>query len=75
MGRLLGFTTVQAPPTGVAKPLYLGLVEFEGGVRILGRLVAPPAGVDAHVRPVFGPLREKLGKVYAGYAFELMATS
>ncbi len=38
-GTLLTHTVVHVPPPGVDVPLRIGIVEFEGGIRALGRLV------------------------------------
>ncbi len=59
-GKLITFTTVQFAPTGFEEdlPYTLALAEFEGGIRIFGRLSKeiPPddlqIGLDLKVGPV-----------------------
>ncbi len=42
-GRLYAFTTIRVPPPALASeaPYHLAMVEFPGGLRVLGRLEAP----------------------------------
>ncbi len=67
-GTLYSFTTIRFPPPAMASeaPYHLALVEFPGGLRVLGRLEAPAAdalaiGVSVEVAriesrgPVFRP--------------------
>ena len=59
-GKLITFTTVQFAPTGFEDdlPYTLALAEFEGGIRIFGRLSKEiptddiPIGLEVKVRPV-----------------------
>lgn len=67
-GRLLTYTVIHVPPPGLPSPLTVGIVEFEGGLRALGRL-AEPVEVGQAVVGEWTVLREGEAGAMEGFRF------
>ncbi|MEV6059979.1 Zn-ribbon domain-containing OB-fold protein [Nocardia asteroides] len=72
-GVLHSFTIVHTPSTGIAAPYAVGLVDYEGGVRVCGRLRGGDdleAGIPVETVP--GTLREGT-ETLTGWIFQPVA--
>jgi len=69
-GKLVTYTVLTAVAEGFEKPSYLGLAEFEGGLRILAQLAFQDAQVGMKVKPSWGQLRRKDGETVEGLKLE-----
>lgn len=67
-GTLLTYTVIHVPPPGVDSPLRIGIVEFEGGIRALGKLMEPTE-VGSKVRAEWGVTRKVGEEEYEGFTF------
>lgn len=66
-GIVLTYTTLNATPPGVEKPLHLAIAEFDD-VRVLAKLSSGEISVGAKVRLVKDNLRRKGDRVYTGFS-------
>ena len=70
-GVLLTFTKLYAVPEGVEQiPLTLGIVEFPGGMKVTGQIVADEVKIGDKLRPIWGALRKVQGKEVYGFKFQ-----
>lgn len=67
-GVVVTHTVLRVPPPGLAAPVPMAIVEFEGGVRALGQLTES-VDIGTRVVPEWAPLREAEGTVFEGFRF------
>ena len=67
-GVVVTHTVLRVPPPGLAPPVPMAIVEFEGGVRALGQLTES-VDIGTRVVPEWATLREAEGRVFEGYRF------
>ncbi len=69
--KLITYTKLYATPKGVEeKPLILGIVEFENGVRATGQLTSENVEIGMKMKPVWGFLRKIDSKEVYGFKFK-----
>ncbi len=72
IGTIITYTKLYAVPEGVdIKPLTLGVIEFNEGVKVTGQLINEDVKIGDKVRPVWGKLRKSEGKDIYGFKFEI----
>ena len=72
-GTIMTYTKLYAVPEGVdIKPLILGVIKFNDGVKVIGQLIGEDVKIGDEVRPVWGELRKSQGKEIYGFKFEII---
>ena len=68
---LLTYTELWTVPKGIEQlPLFLGILEFENGTRVLGQLESKKIEIGMKFKPVWSKIRKINGKEIYGFKFE-----
>ena len=68
---LLTHTELWTVPKGIEQlPLFLGILEFENGTRVLGQLESKKIEIGMKFKPVWSKIRKINGKEIYGFKFQ-----